>query len=251
MMLKEAFKYLLDLSIKPDERFIDVVDEDGNTRTFVIDIDGNSKEIKPLVSRAAESLCINTLTGLVEYVKSNIERVNSKFYLQVFDETTVYLKGVLDSAGGRETLVIAEAIVPKFHYGHFLNTEELIIAFQSKFTPTNDRDLLLKVVGNVKEENVRTTGDNGTAQAVTIKTGVASADDVLVPNPVTLSPYRTFLEVDQPESAFIFRMKDGPTGAIFEADGGAWRNQAISNVREYLKEELASEIDAGRITIIA
>lgn len=250
-MLKEAIKFFLDLSIKPDERFIDIVDADGNTRTFAVDIDGNSKEIKPLINRAAEALRINTLTGLVEYVKANIERIDSKLYLQIFDETTVYLKGVLDSAGGRETLVVAEAIVPKFHYGHFLNTEELIIAFQSKFTPTKDRELLLKVVGNVKEENVRKTGDNGVSQAVTIKTGVASADDVLVPNPVTLSPYRTFLEVNQPESAFIFRMKDGPSGAIFEADGGAWRNQAISNVREYLTEELAAEIVTGRITIIA
>lgn len=111
--------------------------------------------------------------------------------------------------------------------------------------------MLLKVVGNVKEENVRETGDNGIAQAVTIKTGVASAADVLVPNPVSLAPYRTFLEVEQPASSFIFRMKDGPSGAIFEADGGAWRNQAIANVREYLATELESEIEKGRITIIA
>ena len=141
--------------------------------------------------------------------------------------------------------------MPNFNYGRFHDTEELIIAFQSKFTPTKDRDLLLKVIGNVKEENVRTTGDNGIAQAVTIKTGVASADDVLVPNPVTLAPYRTFLEVEQPESDFIFRMKDCPSGAIFEADGGAWRNEAILNVRAYLQSQLSLEIEAGRITIIA
>lgn len=250
-MLKEAIKFLVDLSIQPDERFVNIEDAEGNTRSFVIDSEGNSKEIKPLVRRAVEPLRVNTLTGLVEYVKANVERIDSKFYLQVFDETTVYLKGLLNTDGGRETLVVAEAIVPKFNYGHFLNTEELIIAFQSKFTKTPDRDLLLKVVGNVKEENVRTTGDNGIAQAVTIKTGVASANDVLVPNPVALAPYRTFLEVDQPISDFIFRMKDGPSGAIFEADGGAWRNQAISNLREYLKVELDSEIETGRITIIA
>lgn len=250
-MLKEAIKFLVDLSIKPDERFVDINDPDGNDRTFVIDSEGNSKEIKPLISRASEPLRINTLTGLVGYLKANLERAHSNFFLQVFDETTVLLKGVLDIDGGRETLVIANAIVPNFNYGRFHDTEELIIAFQSKFTPTKDRDLLLKVIGNVKEENVRTTGDNGIAQAVTIKTGVASADDVLVPNPVTLAPYRTFLEVEQPESDFIFRMKDGPSGAIFEADGGAWRNEAILNVRAYLQSQLSLEIEAGRITIIA
>lgn len=250
-MIKEAIKYLLDLNIKPDERFVDIVDPQGTSRTYQVDGEGNAKEIKPIINRATEPLRLNTLTGLIGYIKSNLERVSSNFYLQVLDEKTVLLKGLLDSDGGRETLVVVDAIVPKFNYGHFHDSEELIIAFQSKFTQTVDRDLLLKVVGNVKEENVRTTGDNGIAQAVTIKTGVASADDVIVPNPVQLAPYRTFLEVEQPISSFIFRMKDGPRGAIFEADGGAWRNQAITNVRDYLNAALDYEVAMGRITIIA
>lgn len=250
-MIKEAIQYLLDLNIQPDERFVDITDPDGNNRTFVVDSEGSSREIKPIISRASQSLRINTLTGLISYIKANSERKNSNFYLQVFDEKTVYLKGTLDSEGEREALVEVNAIVPYFEYGRFMDTEQLIIAFQSKFTETVDRDLLLKVIGNVKEENVRTTGDTGVAQAVTIKTGVASASDVVVPNPVQLAPYRTFLEVDQPTSSFIFRMKDGPTGAIFEADGGAWRNQAITNVRDYLQKELESEMADGKIIIIA
>lgn len=250
-MLKEAIQHLLNLGIKPSERIVDVIDPNGNNRTLVIDSEGISREIKPVISRAEEALQINTLTGLIGYIKANLERTDSNFYLQVYDEKTVYLKGVLDSEGEREKLVKVNAIVPNFDYGYFLGSEELIIALQSKFTSSKDRDLLLKVIGNVKEENVRTTGDNGISQAVTIKTGVASADDVLVPNPVALAPYRTFLEVEQPTSSFIFRMKDGPKGAVFEADGGAWRNQAIFNICEYLAEELATEIDNGRITIIA
>lgn len=250
-MLKEAIQHLLNLAIKPSERIVDVIDPNGNNRTLVIDSEGISKEIKPVISRAEEALKINTLTGLIGYIKANLERTDSNFYLQVFDEKTVYLKGVLDSEGEREQLIEVNAIVPNFDYGYFHGSEELIIALQSKFTSSKDRDLLLKVIGNVKEENVRTTGDNGISQAVTIKTGVASADDVLVPNPVALAPYRTFLEVEQPTSSFIFRMKDGPKGAVFEADGGAWRNQAIFNICEYLDEELVTEIDNGRITIIA
>jgi hypothetical protein len=46
-------------------------------------------------------------------------------------------------------------------------------------------------------------------------------------------------------------MREGMQGAIYEADGGAWRNQAIVNIREYLKDNLAEEIKAERITIIA
>lgn len=150
-----------------------------------------------------------------------------------------------------EVLAIARAIVPRFPFNEFLGMEEFNIALQSKFVANDHRAILLQVVGNVSEDNVRNTGDDGVSQAVTINQGVASKAAVKVPNPVDLAPYRTFLEVTQPESQFIFRMKDGPRGAIFEADGGAWRNQAIVNIREYLKEQLSEEIESGRITILA
>ncbi len=250
-MIKVAMEYLLNLGVKPDERVIDIVDKDGQTRNLVIDADGQHREIASLDNNAKSSLQLNTLTGLVDYVKSELEREGKPLFLHVVDEEEVVLKSTLLSNGERETLVSANAIVPKFAYGRFLDTEELIIAFQSIFTKTDDRDTLLKVVGNVKEENVRETGDDGFSQAVTIKTGIASSNDVLVPNPVSLAPFRTFLEVEQPASDFIFRMKDGPVGAIFGADGGAWRNQAIANVRDYLQEQLSHEINIGRITIIA
>lgn len=250
-MIKEAIKYFTQLGIEPNSRIVNVEDANGNVRDLVIDNEGNFREVKALITRAEDQLRLNTLTGLVGYIQANLERKNATFFLQIHDEKTVSLKGVLDSDGGRETLVVANAIVPSFDYGRYLDVEELTVAFQSKFTKTDDRDLLLKVVGNVKEENIRKTGDNGTSQAVTIQTGIASADDVIVPNPVSLAPYRTFLEVEQPASDFIFRMKDGPRGAIFEADGGAWRNQAIVNVRDYLQKELAEEIEGSRITIIA
>lgn len=250
-MIKEAIKFVTNLGIKPAERKLEFMDPDGNQRVFIISDDGRPVEVSPLNYLAKEALVINTLTGLVKYIKSNIERHDIPYFLHIINHERVELTGVLQSDGRRETLVIAGAIVPDFNYDYFLNSEQLIISLQSKFTKTKDRDLLLKVIGNVKEENVRQTGDNGIAQAVTIKTGVASADAVLVPNPVRLAPYRTFLEVDQPESDFIFRMKDGPQGAIFEADGGAWRNQAIENIRAYLSDKLVDEINAERITIIA
>lgn len=250
-MLKEAIKYITELGIKPDERVLNIVDADGKNRTFIVDDEGQPLEIKPKIERVNYELELNTLTGLVGYIQSKLERKNSKFFLHVVNERKVILTGLLESDGGRETLVVVNAIVPRFDYEYFHGAEELIIALQSNFVKTEDRDLLLKVIGNIKEENVRNTGDTGFSQAVTIKTGVASADDVLVPNPVRLAPYRTFLEVEQPSSDFIFRMKDGPRGAIFEADGGAWRNEAIANVRDYLNIQLTEEIEAERITIIA
>ncbi|MFQ9697783.1 MAG: hypothetical protein ACLRY5_13210, partial [Zhenhengia sp.] len=99
--------------------------------------------------------------------------------------------------------------------------------------------LLLEVTGLVREQAVKEIGDDGVSQAATIKTGVASIGEVKVPNPVYLAPYRTFAEIEQPVSKFVFRMESGPKAALFEADGGAWKNEAILKIKDYLKEQLA------------
>ena len=247
-MTKEAIQYLMEQGIKPENRLINF---DNDERWILVDAAGQGKEILPRVFTAEEPLRINTLSGLVDYIKSNLERETKQLIVHVKNEATVSVKGLLEINGERETLAVAQAIIPTFNFDCFMDTETFNIALQSKFVNNKDCGILLKVVGNIAEENVKTTGDDGVSQAVTINQGVASKADVRVPNPVNLSPYRTFLEVEQPESQFIFRMKDGPRCAIFEADGGAWRNQAITNIREYLKNELSEEIDSSRITILA
>jgi len=110
---------------------------------------------------------------------------------------------------------------------------------------------MLKVVENITEENVKGISDDGVSQAVTAKVGIATVGNVEVPNPVELALYRTFVEIDQPTSDFIFRMKDGPRCALFEADGGKWKLEAIHNISEYLGDALKKEIEQDRITIIA
>lgn len=77
---------------------------------------------------------------------------------------------------------------------------------------------------------------------------MASLAKAKAPNPVTLRPYRTFSEVEQPSSEFIFRINQLANMALFEADGGKWRLDAINNIANYLKEELA---DQTNITILA
>ena len=119
-----------------------------------------------------------------------------------------------------------------------MDTERFNIMLQSAFVDNTDKILLLKYTGLIQEENVKDTGDDGISQAVTIKTGVATVGQAIVPNPVSLAPFRTFPEVTQPSSKFIFRMQEGPKAALYEADGGAWRNEAILSIKSYLQKEL-------------
>ena len=76
---------------------------------------------------------------------------------------------------------------------------------------------------------------------------------MIVPNPVTLCPYRTFLEVEQPESQFVFRIKDegGVQFKLVEAEGGMWKNEAMHLIKNYFLSELKEILADGRITVIA
>ena len=226
-LTKEALQYLAEQVIKPEERVISI-----NNQSYVIDENGYPKYVAPKLHLAQNVLRINTLSGLVDYIKSNLDRADEKLYLHIANHKSVRLVSTLKPDGSREELAIAEAILPKYCFNIFYDAEDFNVALQSIFVKNPDREILLKVIGNLKEGNVKTTGDDGVS-------------------PVTLAPYRTFIEVEQPESKFIFRMQDGPKGAIFEADGGAWRNQAILNIKKYLENQLSDEIKKGKITILA
>lgn len=48
-------------------------------------------------------------------------------------------------------------------------------------------------------------------------------------------------EVEQPASSFVFRCKqvgEGMQFCLIEADGGAWRSEAMANVKKYLKNAI-------------
>lgn len=229
-MIKEALAYVVGLK-KPE----------------IMDINGETYSDKPLNrivhNPKASKIEMTTLTSLVEYIKARIDVMDDKMIIHVVSPTIVQLYSQLDFDREREHIVTVNAQLPDFTYGRYMGHESFIIALQTKFIGNDDRELLLKFAGTVENGTVAQYGDDGITQKATIKTGIASKGDAVVPNPVKLRPYRTFLEVEQPESSFIFRMRQdersGVECAIFEADGGAWKNTAMKKIKEYLQFELA------------
>ena len=213
----------------------------------VLDINGG-KYVDKNVHRVdkelrASAIQMNTLTSLVDYLKAGVDSMADKMLVQVVSPMKVRVLSMLDADRKREELVDVEARIPDFEYGRYMGNERFIIALQSKFINNHDRALLLQFAGTVKDESIAPYGDDGVTQKATIKTGITSVGDSVVPNPVKLRPFRTFIEVEQPESAFVFRMRQaeghGVECAIFEADGGAWKNAAMKSIKEYLQYELA------------
>lgn len=130
---------------------------------------------------------------------------------------------------------------PEFGFGRFHMHEDFMIFLQALFEETPDRETVMAVIGNIADENVATYEDDGVSQKVTVKAGITRKSEAKVPNPVNLSPYRTFSEVTQPMSPFILRMKQGsplPSVALFEADGGLWKLNAIDSIKDFLGGKL-------------
>ena len=187
---------------------------------------------------------VNTLSGLVEYLTANVDKLEmSNLMIHVVDHKTVRVFDKFEANGKRNTFIRAQVDsgLKEFRFGEYMDQESFCIALATLFVQVENIDSLITMAGNIKNEAVTTATDDGISQNVTVKGGVSVVSKLKVPNPHHLSPYRTFREVFQPESPFVFRVNKGEeiSCALFEADGGQWRLEAIDNIKEYLSENLS------------
>lgn len=197
-----------------------------------------------------DTLEVSTLTALVDYLKTNVDAIHiDKTICHVVSPTKVNLLSALH--GGfqqRSGYLEANARVRRLDFNKFQDGEAFNIWLQSCFVEdpvfvdgqlrATDKGLILQYVGNVKTDAVQTVGDDGVTQEITVKTGIASVGNVRLPNPVTLRPYRTFNEIQQPASQFVFRARSGPEFALIEADNGAWENEAVLSIKAYMEKQV-------------
>lgn len=239
-MIKDALQYIVGLS-KANIQEVEL--PDGTIQKYS---DKPLDILKKRIPMVKSAIYMSTLTSLVDYIVGNIDTMADKMIIQVMSPETVVLFSQLNEEREREEMVIVNARIPAFDFDSFMCQEIFCINMQSKFIddPETDRALILKFAGTVEAGTVAEYGDDGVTQKATVKTGIASKGDAIVPNPVKLRPYRTFLEVEQPVSEFIFRMQqgkyDGIQCAIFEADGGAWKMAATKAIKDCLEYELAN-----------
>ena len=234
--LREALGYVVELG--NDAVKTEVVEIKG--KTYARSGGGSLKRYS--AEDYAEPVTASTLTALSDYIENCHEEFRGrKMIIHVESPTEVRLVSVLDADRRRETLFRANAIVSEFRFDRWYDQESFMLGLQANFQPTTDLNLILKVAGNIEKKNNAAYSDDGVSQVVTMQTGVATKADALVPNPARLKPFRTFSEVEQPESSFVFRIGDDevPAFRLVEAEGGIWRNEAIQNIKDYLASLLA------------
>lgn len=244
-MIKEALQYITDLKeAAMSPKVLEI-----NGRTYC-DRRLNPYDKEPL----AQPIQASTLTALVDYIKNCSGELRSGMICHVESPVKVSLYSGLTQERKRENLFVCNAIVPKFRFDSWYDQESFLIEMRADFVSAGDLETILKIAGNVQSGTTKNCVDDGVSQQTTIKSGVASRADVIAPSPACLTPYRTFLEVPQPDGLFVFRIgeRNGePSFKIVEAEGGLWRNQAMQYIKSYIEQQL-EEIDmADSITIIA
>lgn len=231
--LKEALQYIAGLGVDAE-------------KTEVLDINGKTYANKNLTRYdkmpKADRIKASTLTSMVDYIYQCNKEFPGSMIIHIVSPTRVFLMSALDKEREREVLFEVDAETSEFRFDQWYEQERMMIEMQANFQKNEDLELVLKAVGNIVKKNGETYSDDGCSQVATMTTGIATKADVIVPNPVELIPYRTFQEVGQPASKFVFRIadKEVPAFKIVEAEGGIWKNEAISNIKTFLMEHLSN-----------
>ncbi len=235
-MIKEALQYLVKM---------------GNPDTVMIgDRPYTGIDLKPVYNPNPNSLEIHTIVGNVDYCKARAEDLAGDFpltelpFIHIENPTTVKLYSWLKRPWmQRHNFLTVQMFKSNtFPFGSYLDHEQFVIQLQSKFVQNETTAQILRIVGNLADEVVKTVTDDGVTQGVHVKSGIRKGDDK-IPNPVSLAPYRTFPEIEQPESNFVLRLKSGKTGelpsvALYDADAGQWQLEAIQSIKKWLAEKL-------------
>ena len=98
-----------------------------------------------------------------------------------------------------------------------------------------------------KTDGITASGTHATS--VTTQKGVALQTNEQIRPLVKLRPYRTYQEVEQPESIFLIRVNDRGI-SFFEADGGMWKLAARQTIKKYLESRLEQEVSEGSVHVV-
>ena len=213
-------------------------------------LNGAAKEVRERDLVKPDTKGIFTLQGLVDFIKADVDGLfkdpKVRHIVSVISPAQVKIVSPLcGQENTRHVIASCNYEADAIYFGHQLTQEDFIVMMQSRFVDTPGRAMVLKVIGNMADDQTNNTADDGVTQKLVIKKGVVTNGEASFQNPAYLQPIRTFTEVEQPESPFILRITPGDpekktpvTIALHECDGGAWKIKAVQTIGAWLRKKL-------------
>ena len=246
-MLKEFIEHIQETT----QPLIQTIDPDVDSgSTFVVTHDGTAVELRPTIDHP-DTLILRSLDALVQMALTEATDTAATLHITIPDHTTVRCYGQPQPHARffRQVYYEAHATdVPGWDETVQLGFEAAQIALRTRFQETPDTVYAMKLLSDICCGAKVVYNDNGIATTVTTQKGVALQSNEQVRPIITLKPYRTFQEIEQPESIFLIRVNE--RGISFtEADGGMWKLRARETVKAFLENALEAEIAAGVVYI--
>lgn len=225
-----------------------IVEKDGKMFSDI-----HLTEIKSKVDQPT-AVGFRSLDAIVQVVKAEIRRHVCPIFINVKSPREVEVFSTYREDYKRDSLYTANISYQR--RPEWYTYDEAMIALRSQFIPNEGTKYVLELLASVSDSNEVTSSDNGITQAVNIRKGVSLQSKAEVKPRVKLRPFRTFLELGQPESEFLLRLKPGnqdkgmdPQIGFFEADGGMWELDAKDNIASYFEESLDELIGLGKVIV--
>lgn len=222
------------------------------TKTFQINgqtyTDGSLTRIPPHVDRPS-SIDVTGLDSICKLIRTELAKLDTIVMVQAVSYRTVEVMTTYQADFSRNILYRAKADVPGLREG-WREREQALIELRSLFIPNAGTTYLLDLLSRMSNDDSVSTTDNGVTQTVETRQGVALKQVEEIKPRVSLQPFRTFLEVAQPESEFLLRVDAEKGIGFFEADGGVWKLEAKRNIVRYFEERLTDLIEAGKVVVM-
>lgn len=249
---RELCEYLVDLGRELTEAKSQPTKFELDGRDYLV-MNGSAKEVRERDLVKPDPKSIFTLQGLVDFIKADVDGLfqnpEVRHIVSVISPTQVNIVSPLCGQDNvRHKIASCNYEADTIRFGSQLTQEDFIVMMQSRFVETDGRAMVLKVIGNMADQQTNTTADDGVTQQITVKKGVITNGTASFQNPAYLQPIRTFTEVEQPESPFVLRVTPGDTEkktpvtiALHECDGGAWKIKAVQTIGAWLREKLKDD----------
>lgn len=185
-----------------------------------------------------DTLEVHTLTGVAEFC--NTFDKSKIAYIHIESASSVKVWGDLEGRHRNRPCYLAASLFSErsFSFGRPLSQEDFIVGVQSGFVESENRTIFLRVAGNITEDGSVKASDDGVSQSLAIRQGVSLDSSLEFQNPVYLAPFRTFPEIPQPVSPYLFRVDKGPTLALHETHETEWQLTAIKAIAEFLSKRI-------------
>lgn len=198
---------------------------------------------------------VNSLDGLIKLIKNHKKDASDVFgvYTPLIvraDFNCIEVMGALNTDKSRNYLFEANPMIPRLNIGYDMSVEEMIILLSTSFIMTENTEKFIESLSSLRVVEEVEFNDDGVGQTVTAKKGASMNAKFQVQPIVKLKPIRTYAEIDQVESKFLFRVNKNGSVCLREADGGQWMYETQKRIVAYLEDNLKELIEENKVVVV-